>query len=362
MKRIILSLLIGASAVAGFAADKKPKYHDIHDMTIVNRAEQQGNILRRVDVEKYPDLSKTAALYLSYPTGMAVRFNTNSDYITASWVLKDTLNAPNRCPISGKGLDLYIKKDGKWLWAGVARPKFTGDKNSYKIVQGMDRSMKECMLYLPLFAEVSDVKIGVNPDAEITYQKGIERSPIIAVGSSYTHGTSTSRPAMAWPAQLSRRLGVNIANIGTSGIQKMEPFYAHMIAGFDTDMFILDTFSNPTADEIRARFKDFVKVIRAKHPKTPLVFLQTFYRESGNFELAKRKEEDDKRKAADEVMAEAMKSDKNIYYLKPGLYAGDDHESTCDGTHPSDLGYQRAVDNIEPQVRKLMKKYNILSR
>ena len=359
MKKVLLAILACMMTVTGFTAPKNVKFYDAREMTIVNRAENNGDFFRRVDVEKYPDLSKTARLYLTYPTGMAVRFRTNSPFIQANWVVKDTLNSPNRMPLSAKGLDLYIQKDGKWLWAGVARPKYVGAKNSYKIVSGMDNSMKECMLYLPMFVELEDLKIGVAPDSEIIFEKGIERSPIIAVGSSYTHGTSTSRPAMAWPAQLSRRLGVNIANIGTSGIQKMEPFYANMVAGFDTDMFIFDTFSNPTAEEIRARFKNFVKTIRAKHPNTPLVFLQTFYRESSNFELAKRKEEDEKRKAADEVMAEAMKTDKNIYYLKPGLYAGDDHESTCDGTHPSDLGYQRAVDNIEPQVRKLMKKYRI---
>lgn len=359
MKKILLAALVGVCTLTGFAAPKKAKYYDAAEMTFVNRAEQDGNPLRRVDVEKYPDLSKTARLYLTYGTGVAVKFKTNSDFIWADWETTDTLNSPNRMPIQSKGLDLYIKKDGKWMFANVGRPKYNGGTHSYKIVQGMDTTMKECMLYLPCFSELLDLKIGVNPKAKMVFEKGIERSPIIAVGSSYTHGTCTSRPGMAWPAQLSRRLGINIANIGTSGIQKMEPFYAHMVAGFDTDMFIFDTFSNPTDQEIRERLVPFVKVIREKHPNTPLVFLQTFYRESGNFELNKRAEEEAKYQAAREEMKKIMKNDKNIYFLDPGLFAGTDHESSCDGTHPSDLGYQRAVDNIEHSIRKIMKKHHI---
>lgn len=54
-----------------------------------------------------------------------------------------------------------------------------------------------------------------------------------------------------------------------------------------------------------------------------------------------------------------MKKDKNIYFINPGLYAGDDHESSSDGVHPTDMGYQRAIDNMEPQVRAIMAKYGI---
>lgn len=361
MKKVILlfAALIMALQMPA-AAKKEYKYVDASTFTTVNKAQNDGLPFKRLDVSKYPDLSLRQRHYLGFPTGVALRFRTNSPVIKATWVIPDTINRTNNPAIASKGLDLYIKdKNGKWLFAGIGTPKYNGKKNSATIIADMDDSMKECMLYLPLFMEIEDLKIGVEKDAVIESDGGFVRAPIVAMGSSFTHGAGSSRAGMPWPAQLSRRLGIDIANFGTSGICKMEPVLAQIIADTDADLFLFDTFSNPTPQEIHERIVPFVKKIREKHPNTPLVFLQTFIRETDNFNLKKRQFEADKRAAAEEEMAKLMKTDKNIYFLNPGLYAGDDHESSCDGVHPSDLGYQRAVDNIAPRLREILNKYNI---
>lgn len=361
MKKVLLlfaALLIGLQMPA--AEKKDYKYVDASKMTIINKAQPGGSALRRLEVEKYPDLPDRVRYYLTYPTGMAVRFRTNSPVIRAIWETGDTLYHTNMPVLAQKGCDLYIKdKDGKWLFAGIANPKYKGKKHNNTIVADMDGEMHECMLYLPLFMQLNKLKIGIDPKSKIEFEKGFKRAPIVAMGSSYTHGSGVSRPGMAWPAQLSRRLGLDIANLGTSGLCKLEPFLAQIIADTDADMFIFDGFSNPSAEQIRERLPEFVRIIREKHPKTPLVFLQTYTRESGNFNLAKRKFEEDKRAAAVEEMNKLIANDPNIYFLNPGLYAGEDHETSVDGTHPSDLGVQRAVDNIEPHIKSLVKKYNI---
>lgn len=361
MRKILLSLAIAFAAFSGFAAEEKvePKFYDISEVSIVNRAQPGGNPLMRLDVDKYPQLSDKAAKYLSFPTGVAIRFNTNSDFIEAVWQTGDKERHANIVPVAARGLDLYIKKDGKWLFAGIGKPSYTGTQNSGTVIANMDNSMKECLLYLPTFEKLTSFQLGLNPTAKVEFLNGFQRAPIVAVGSSFTHGVSASRPGMAWPAQLSRRLGVDIANLGTSGIQKMEPFYADVIADTDADMFIFDCFSNPTGKEIRERIAPFVEIIRKKHPNTPLVFLQTFNRERNNFDLKSRKVEAEKWTAAEEELAKLMANDKNIYFINPGLWAGDDHESSADGTHPSDMGYQRAVDNMEPHIRAIMDKYGI---
>lgn len=362
MKRLILSLLVAAVALGVGAAEKKAlKYVDASTFTTVNKAQNDGLPFRRLDISKYPGLTARMKTYFGYPTGIALRFRTDSPVIRAIWEVPDTMNRTNNPPIASKGLDLYIKnKNGKWTFAGIGTPKYNGKKYSSTIVADMDGSMKECMLYLPLFMDLDKLQIGVNEDAKIESDGGFTRAPIVAMGSSFTHGAGSSRAGMPWPAQLSRRLGVDIANFGTSGICKMEPVLADIIADTDADMFIFDTFSNPTPKEIHERIVPFVKRIREKHPDTPLVFLQTFIRETDNFNLKKRQFEADKRAAGAEEMKKLTASDKNIFFLDPGLYAGDDHESSCDGVHPSDLGYQRAVLNMEPKIRDIAKRYGII--
>lgn len=359
MKKFLLSLLMVLISASGASAAKKVKYYNAADMSVVCKPQPGKDIYSRVDAGKYPQLSPKAAYYLSFPTGIAVRFKTNSKFIDAKWETNDSLNLSNCSPVAVKGLDIYIKKDGKWMFAGIGKPRYTGKKHSGNMVANMDTTMKECMVYLPTFMELYKLEIGVDPEAKMEYKPGYVRAPIVAIGSSFTHGVSASRPGMAWPAQLSRRLGLDVANYGTSGIQKMETFYADVLADTDADMFVLDCFSNPTPEEIHQRIAPFVEIIRRKHPNTPLVFLQTFTRETDNFDIGKRNFEAKKRKAAEEEMAKLMAKDKHIYFINPGLYAGDDHESSADGVHPTDMGYQRAVLNMEPHIRKIMAKYGI---
>ncbi len=361
MKTILYFLAAVLVAVNIYAAPQKEyKFVDASTFTVVNKAQQSNYLYQRLDTLKYPELTERQKNYFSQSTGIGLRFRTNSPDIRAKWTVRDQFTRNNNTCISANGLDLYIKdKDGKWLWAGQGKPKVQSRKAGGALVENMDTTMKECMVILPLFTKIENLEIGVLKDAKIESDGGFVRAPIVAMGSSYTHGASSSRPGMPWPAQLSRRLGIDIANLGTSGICCMEQGLANVIADTDADLFIFDTFSNPTPDEIHERFIPFVKTIREKHPDTPLVFLQTFYRESSNFNLKNRKFEEDKQAAGAEELRNIMKTDKNIYFLDPGLYIGDDHEATADGTHPSDLGYQRAVDNIEPHIREIIKKYGI---
>ena len=361
MKKILLILSAAFMVLNVVAAPKKEyKYVDASTFTVANKAHNNGLVYQRVDTLKYPELTPQQKKYLNFSTGIGLRFSTNSPNIRAKWTQHDQATRANSPAIASNGLDLYIKdKEGKWLFAGVAYPKIGKKEATYNLVEDMDGQWKECMIFLPLFTTIDKLEIGVLKDSEIKSDGGFTRAPIVAMGSSYTHGAASSRPGMPWPAQLSRRLGLDIANFGTSGICKLEPGLAHIIADTDADMFIFDGFSNPSAKEIRERLPEFVKIIRKAHPDTPLVFLQTFYRENSNFNLKKRKFEEEKRAAASEEMKKLMANDKNLYFLDPGLYAGDDHESSADGVHPTDMGYQRAVDNIEPHIRKIMTKYNI---
>lgn len=358
MKKLLTLALVSLIASSILAADKNKdtKYVDASKMTVVNKAQPGGNPFARLETEKYPDLTSRPKFYLGFPTGIALRFRTNSDVIKAQWTTGDTINRVNSAPLSSKGLDLYIRKEGKWLHAGVGTPKYTGKKHSATIVANMDTTMKECLLYLPTFAEMYTLKLGVRPDAVIESEGGFVAPKIVAMGSSITHGSGTSRPGMTWPALLSRKLDMDIANLGTSGVCKLEPFFADIIADTDADLFIFDVFSNPSAEQIHERFPEFIKRIRKAHPSTPLLFLQTEVRETGNFDLKKRKFEADKRQAAEEELKKAMASDKNIYFLNPGLEIGNDHEATVDLVHPTDLGYMRIVDHILPTVKNLLSK------
>ena len=132
-----------------------------------------------------------------------------------------------------------------------------------------------------------------------------------------------------------------------------------MLAEMEADAFVFDAFSNPSAREIGERLDSFVATVRKAHPSTPLIFIQTEVRETGNFNLRARKFESDKRAAAEAGIRRLMKDDRNIYFIdSPGMI-GTDHLGTVDGSHPSDQGFMHMTRHLEPQLRKIFRKYGI---
>lgn len=342
------------------AAEQPLKYVDASALTIINRAQPDCPVLQRLDVDKYPDLTETVRYFYSFPTGMAVRFRTNSTGITAKWETDGGMRSNNLTPTAENGLDLYIKRDGKWIFAGVGRPKFNGTEHSHKIVAGMDTTTKECMLYLPLGAVLKNLEIGVDEGSTIEASVDNPKAKVVFVGSSYTHGIGASRAGLTFPAVIGRRLNIDAPNLGASGQCKIEQFYANVICGTEADAFVIDPFSNPNAKMIDERLIPFIETIRKCHPTTPLIFLQTEIRESTNFSIPTRKHEYAKREAARRQMLKAMEQFSNVYFLDPGMSIGTDHEGSSDGIHPSDLGLMRVVETMQPEIEAILISEGIL--
>ena len=185
------------------------------------------------------------------------------------------------------------------------------------------------------------------------------RHKIVVKGSSITHGASASRPGAVWPARLCRELGLYCVNMGFSGNSKLQEDFAHVLADMDMDAIIFDAFSNPSAEDIRARFDTFVDIIREAHPDIPLIFIQTLRRDSGNFNETTRAYEREKKAAAAEVAKRRAKMDKNLYFLEVDEWIGTDGYGSVDGIHPNDLGIDRMLRQVSPKVARILKKYGI---
>ena len=359
MKRLtylLLCLLMPAMA----AAENAPvKYTDAASLTIVNKAQPGGPAFQRIDVARYPELTPTVTRYYRYSTGLAVVFRTDSRNIRARWTTVNQLPGANSTLIAQRGLDLYIRRDGKWVFAGVGVPSKSGTQHEAPVVEHMDTTMKECLLYLPLFSELGRIEIGIDEGARIEASANPFRHRIIIFGSSFTHGTSTGRPGMSYPMIMQRNTGLQFISLGVSGNSKLQQSFAQIIGDNACDAIVVDAFSNPGPEMIRERFLPFVAAIRKAHPAVPLIFLQTIYRERANFDLKERAREEEKRRAARTVFEEAAKVYDDIYFVDEPDLTGTDHITSLDGTHPDDLGYWRWANAIQPRIVKILKKYGI---
>ena len=310
-------------------------YTEASDLTLTGKLIDTPNPYHRVDTIRFKGFTKSENNQVRNSAGIAVAFRTNSPTISVLTKYGDVGWPNNTGGYSARGYDLYIRRDGQWIWAGAGCP---GDlEKPFNLISGMDGTMKECLMYLPILSEEHSVKIGVTEGSVLEPLPNPFRGRIGIFGSSFTHGISTSRAGMAYPAVFSRETGLQMLSLGCSGNCKLQDYFADVLAAADVDAFVFDSFSNPSPEQIKERLFPFIEKVQAAHPGKPLIFQRTIYREWRNFNKRTADYEARRIAVADSLMKIACKKYKDVYYIHPSASAPD-HETTQDGTHPSDRG------------------------
>ncbi len=354
---LILAVLLPLSLAA-----QKPErqYVEASDLTLIGKIhDNTPNPYHRVDTVKYKGFTNMENKQVRCGSGIIVSFKTDSPIITVKAEYGYQHKSAHTGIIAQRGFDLYIKKDGKWLWAGAASVEIGKPNSELTIVKNMEKSMKECLLYLPVYSEVLEMQIGTEKGSVIEGIPGPFTHRIGVFGSSYTQGISTGRPGMTWPAQFTRMTGLQILSLGCSGNSKLQPYFADVLHDADVDAFIFDSFSNPSIKQIEERLFPFIERIQEAHPGKPLIFLQTIYREGRNFDKGANKAESDRIACADRMMKAAMAKYPDVYYVKETNATSPDHEANIDGIHPSNEGYRLWAESIKKPVLNILKKYGI---
>jgi hypothetical protein len=289
--------------------------------------------------------------------GMGVRFETDATEISARWTLcKDQLAMPHMPATGVSGVDLYVKEKGKWHWLGNGRP--VSQTEEKVLVKGLTPKRREFILYLPLYNGVVEVKVGVPHGAAVLPlpARTRERKPIVFYGTSILQGGCASRPGMAYPAILGRRLDWPTINLGFSGSARSEPELAALLAELDPAVYVLDPLPNMTAEMVAQRIEPFVLTLRKAHPLTPIVLVESALYPNVQF-LAARREQVLEANAKLHVVFDRLQrvGQKRIYYLRGEHLFGDDDEATVDGVHPTDLGFLRMANEFEPLLKRVLR-------
>lgn len=359
---IWISVSLTSSSITAFAQSTTTKgivYTQASDLTICGKLMPTSNPYHRVDTAIFKGFTPSENTQVRMATGMTIAFKTNSPLIYLHTDYGQG-SVPISCGyIAVKGYDLYIEKDGTYLYAASGFPKkLSKAEEPYKLIGGMDDTYKECLLYLPSFSELHSVKIGISEGSQIEASENPFRHRVVVLGSSFTQGAGASRAGMIYTAQLSRNTGIQFLNLGCSGNCKMQPYFADVLCAVDADAFVFDAFSNPDVKTIEERLFPFIEAIQTAHPGKPLIFLSTLYRERRNFDKVTDDRERAKQRKAEQMMAIACKKYKDIYFLKTNA-TSKDHNTSVDGIHPDNHGYILWVKSIEKPIVKILKKYGI---
>ena len=199
MKQLLLSLAILLTISASAQTSGKPAfvYTEASELTLTGKLHTDTpNPYHRVDTVRYKGFTPTENFQVRMSSGIAVAFRTNSSAISIQTTFGKPSFPTNTNGYSGRGYDLYIRSEGEWIYAESGLPSDSKPEKPFTLINDMDGSMKECLLYLPLYSEVNSVKIGVHEGATLEAMENPFRHRIGVFGSSYTHGSSTSRAGM----------------------------------------------------------------------------------------------------------------------------------------------------------------------
>ncbi|MEZ0266477.1 MAG: SGNH/GDSL hydrolase family protein [Phycisphaerae bacterium] len=271
--------------------------------------------------------------------GMCVRFTTDAPQVQVRWALppKANLSMPHMPATGVSGVDLYARDEaGRWAFVGNGRPAGPTNTASFAV-----RAGAECLLYLPLYNGVTSVEIGIARGkalSTVVPAAGAgSKKPVVIYGTSITQGGCASRPGLAFPAIMGRKLDVPVINLGFSGSGRMEPALAELLAELDPSVYVLDCLWNMSPEQVRERVEPFVKALRAARPDTTIVLAEDCSVKNASPTTKGQIVREIHKRLTDQGV-------KGVHFLpNPGML-GDDGEGTVDGVHPNDLGMMRQAD------------------
>ena len=359
--RYLLFLLLPFTCAFGQDKTKdNARFTDARSLMIVGKGVPTHPTYVRLDTTQTKPFTSAVKYLSTNSAGIAVLFETNSPYIVAKWGLRGRKFYANMTPIVHSGLDLYGRRNGRWQWVGVGRPSDKDTLNTQTLIDNMDNSTKQFMLYLPTYNELVSLEIGVAPEATLAApaKPAIDTTQrVVIYGSSILQGASAGRAGMTYPGIITRRTGWDVINLGFSGAGRMEFPVAELLATLKASCFVLDCIPNPTPAEITERAYPFVKHLHTQRPGVPILMIEARYHESGHWDQRIGKNDAEKNRlwkaVYDKLKQEGFKQ---LYYLPATNLIGTDHEGTTDGSHLNDLGFMRQAEQVLPLLEKMMKK------
>ena len=295
--------------------------------------------------------------------GLAIRFRTNSKCIGAEWRPLNNFGMSHMTPTGVRGLDLYALVDGEWLFVGAGQPN--GKKSRNVFIRKMNGEMREYIMYLPLYDGVINLSIGIDSTAVIEKPHvedlvpSEKNLPIVFYGTSVTQGGCATRPGMAYPSIIERKLHRETVNLGFSGNGRMDKCLGDKIAKIPASMYVIDCLANCTSQIVKDSTEHFIRAIVEANPDVPVLMVSNYcypyqYLDA-QFQIDTPEENAIWKEFAQKFRKEGYKNVRYIdAYAKGNMKKspiGPDHEGTVDGVHMTDLGFLRFADFLIKYIK-----------
>lgn len=321
---------------------------------------EQDRAWRRMPVKPNYPLPEAVDRLANHTAGGQILFRTNSSMLSVRVKLTGKAGMVHM-PATGQcGVDCYIGMPGEMVYVNTTKYDLNLIEYECVLFEDRNRVMEQVVLYLPLYQGIEEIWIGLDEDAEVLPPMPyISDKKVIIYGTSITQGGCATRPGMAYPNILSRRIPMEFINLGFSGSGKGEAEVAETIAEIENPAcLVLDYEANCVSTELfQETLPRFVDIYRKKHPDTPILIVSRirYGRETRSMKLLEARTE---RKALQQQLVRERREqgDHNIFFCDGSTLLGkeDFFECTVDGSHPTDLGFLRMADSLTPVLKRIL--------
>ena len=142
---------------------------------------------------------------------------------------------------------------------------------------------------------------------------------------------------------------------GTGG----EASFARLLASLESPgAFLLDYDVNTTADSLRQTLPEFIRILRERHPETPIVHLSSlaFPSDLGP-DGARSPRLTELVRIHQDVEEHFLRSgERNLHFVDGSLLLGEENaESSADGCHLNDSGFRLFAGNLAGILRDILR-------
>lgn len=314
---------------------------------------------KRRNFRRLPDraaagLSEGVQVLSHCPAGVFVSFFTDASAISVRMTQGD-LEPMDHMPATGmSGAELYLRVGPTWHPMAVARPALDQITFTRALVEDAPKERREYRLYLPLYKKLDALELGFSPRAVVEPSPASPGAkPVFFYGTSITQGGCANTAGSDFVSLTGRLLDAEVINFGFSGSGRGEPEVARLIREVKAEIFVLDFIANAELATLPKVLPEFIRILREKHPRTPIVLISCPDFDPLLWNPKYRDEQDAKRDVVMRVYVQGKEQgDRHLHYIDgPGLLPSGLTGAYVDGTHPTSHGFAIMAERLAPQLR-----------
>lgn len=299
-----------------------------------------------------------------HSAGLFIQFSSDAPQIYIEYLPKQEIQMPHMPATGVSGLDLYmLDEKNNWEWV-KGNFSFSTIITYNFLIHNKSSQSKEFLLFLPLYQQVENFKIGVPENSKLKLNPPSEKLPIIIYGTSIAQGACASRPGMSWTSILHRNLNIPVINLGFSGNGLLESEIVELMGRNKAQLFIIDCLPNLgpgkglDSIEIKKRIIQTVEKLKGQQPEVPILFAEHPGYSDGWVNPSR----------ADIYIQLNILLNRTIIELQnqgiQGLYMMTKEEIALtsddyvDGTHPNDKGMEKYAQAYLKKIKEIQNDKN----